>query len=69
VVEPRVIEDAEIERAARELVERYGDQAVTVAGDRVKTLSASTDRRAHDAALRVLSVLERLVAEEERSST
>lgn len=38
-----VIENDDIRRAAEELVERHGDGAITVARERVETLTKSDD--------------------------
>ena len=56
-----MIADIVIQRAATELIERYGDHAITVAEKRVKMLSAGTDQLAMNIALRVLSALESLL--------
>ncbi len=56
-----VVADADIQRAAEELVERYGDSALAVAQNRVETLSTSQDQSEINVALRVLSVAEALL--------
>ena len=56
-----MITDADIERAAREIFDRYGDKAVARARERVEELEKARDHRALDVALRVLSMCERLV--------
>ncbi len=57
-----MIADADIQRAAKELVERHGDNAMTIAREHVAALSAARDQLAVDAALRVVSALEVLLA-------
>ncbi len=52
--------DADIRRAALELVERYGDSALEVAQKRVESLSAAQDQSETNVALRVLSAVEGL---------
>ena len=64
-----MIENDEIERAAAELVERLGDGAITVARERMETLSGSDDPGAHNAALRVLTAVEKLVEAKGRSGS
>ena len=59
-----MIADADIQRAAMELVERYGDNALVIAGEHVAALSAADDQTSMNAALRVVSVLEKLLAGE-----
>ena len=59
-----MIADAEIQRAAKELVERYGDNALAMARENVAALSAADDQAGMNAALRVVSVLENLLAGE-----
>ena len=59
-----VVADADIQRAARERVERYGDSAVTIAQERVDVLSASQDQSEVNVALRVLSAVEALLTGE-----
>ena len=39
----RMIADADIQRAAKELVERYGDNAIAAAKERVEAVSTSKD--------------------------
>ena len=53
-----MISDADIHRAASELVERYGTNAMSVARDRVAEFSANQDQPGVNVALRVLSALE-----------
>ncbi len=60
----RMIADADIRRAAKELVERYGDNAIAAAQERVEALSTSKDRSEVNVALRVLSAVEVLLADE-----
>ena len=60
----RVITDADIQRAAKELVERYGDDTLEIARERIAALSAAHDQLAVDVALRVLSAVETLLARE-----
>lgn len=63
-----MIADIEIQRAADELIERYGSSATSVARERVARLSASADQPAMNIALRVLSALEfRLEGQRPRS--
>ncbi len=57
-----VVADADIQRAARELVERYGDSALAVAQERVEAFSTSQDQSEFNVALRVLSAVETLLA-------
>ncbi len=59
-----MIADADIQRAAKELVERYGDNALVMSGEHVAALSAVGDQAGMNAALRVVSVLENLLAGE-----
>jgi len=61
----RVITDADIQRAAKELVERYGDNAIAAAHERAEALSASQDQSEVNVALRVLSAVEVLLADEQ----
>ena len=58
----RMIADADIQRAATELVERYGDNAMVVAHERVASLSTAQDWSGINIALRVLSSVEVLLA-------
>lgn len=53
--------EADIDRAAKELVERHGSNAVTVARERVDGLSKTHHDSGLDVALRILSACERLV--------
>ncbi len=57
-----VVADADIQRAAKELVERYGDSALAVAQERVEAFSTSQDQSEFNVALRVLSAVETLLA-------
>ncbi len=57
-----VVADADIQRAAKDLVERYGDSALAVAQERVEALSTSQDQSEVNVALRVLSAVETLLA-------
>ncbi len=57
-----VVADADIQRAAEDLVERYGDSALAVAQERVEALSTSQDQSGFNVALRVLSAVEALLA-------
>ncbi len=56
-----VVADADIQRAAKELVERYGDSALAVAQERVEAFSTSQDQSEVNMALRVLSAMETLL--------
>ena len=56
-----MIADIDINRAAKELLERYGDNATSVAQDRITVLSAGKDQSEMNIALRVLSALESLI--------
>lgn len=56
-----MIADTDINRAAHELIERYGNSAMTIAQERIATLSAAHDQSAVDIALRVLTALESLL--------
>ncbi len=60
----RMIADADIQRAAKEFVERYGDNAMAAAHERVEALSTSQDQSVVNVALRVLSAVEVLLADE-----
>ncbi len=60
----RMIADADIQRAAKELVKRYGDNAIAAAQERVEALSTSKDQSEVNVALRVLSAVEVLLAGE-----
>ncbi len=57
-----VVADADIQHAAKQLVERYGDSALAVAQERVEALSNSQDQSEVNVALRVLSAVEFLLA-------
>ncbi len=57
-----VVAGADIQRAASELVERYGDSALAVAQERVEAFSTSQDQSGFNVALRVLSAVETLLA-------
>ena len=57
-----MITDVDIQRAATELVERYGNNALVIAGEHVAALSAADDQAGMNAALRVVSALEELLA-------
>ena len=57
-----VVADAEVQRAAKDLVERYGDSALAVAQERVEALSTSQDQSWLNVALRVLTAVEALLA-------
>ncbi len=59
-----MIADTDIQRAAEELVERYGDNSLTVAQERAKAHSTSQDQSGLNIALRVLSAVETLLASE-----
>ena len=59
-----MIADTDIQRAAEELVERYGDNALTVAQERAKAHSTSQDQSGLNIVLRVLSAVETLLASE-----
>ncbi len=59
-----MIADADIQRAATELVERYGNNAMVVAHERVAGLSTAQDGSRINIALRVLSAVEMLLASE-----
>ncbi len=60
----RMIADADIQRAAKELVEQYGDSALAVSQERVEALSTPQDQSEVNVALRVLSAVEVLLAGE-----
>ncbi len=53
-----MISDADIHRAANELVERYGTNAMSVARERVAGFSGKQDQPGLNVALRILSALE-----------
>lgn len=57
-----MIDDADIQRAARELVERHGDGAVAVARERVEEMTKGREKTGLNEALRVLSAVEVLLA-------
>ena len=57
-----MIADTDIQRAAEELVERHGDNALTIAREHVAALSAANDQAGMNSALRVVSALEVLLA-------
>ncbi len=59
-----MIADTDIQRAAEELVERYGDNALTVAQEHAKAHTTSQDQSELNIALRVLSAVETLLASE-----
>ena len=59
-----MIADTDIQRAAEELVERYGDNALMVAQEHAKAHTTSQDQSALNIALRVLSAVETLLASE-----
>ena len=59
-----MITDADVRRAAEELVERYGDSAMAVAQERVAATSDAQDQSGMNVALRILSALEALLASE-----
>ncbi len=59
-----MIAETDIQRAAEELVERYGDNALNVAQERAKAHSTSQDQSGLNIALRVLSAVETLLASE-----
>ena len=56
-----MIADVDIHRAAQELVERYGDSAMSVVQERITTASQVNDQSGLNLALRVLSALESLL--------
>ena len=56
-----MIADIDIQRAAQELIERYGNSATSVAQDRITALSSGNDQSGMNVALRVLSALESLL--------
>ena len=59
-----MIADADIQRAAKELVERYGDDALEIARERIAAFTAANDQSAVNVNLRVLSAVETLLAGE-----
>ncbi len=60
-----MIADTDIQHAAEELVERYGDNALEIVREHIATFSAAHDQSAVDIALRVLSAVETLLASEQ----
>ncbi len=56
-----MITDVDIIRAAKELLERYGENAASVAQDRVTALADADNQSEMNIALRVLSALEVLI--------
>ena len=56
-----MISEAEVLRAARDLIERRGKYALEAARERVKELERDGDYGAVDTAMRVLSACERLL--------
>ena len=56
-----VVADADVQRAAKELSEWFGNSALAVAREHVDTLSTSQDQSEFNVALRVLSAVEALV--------
>jgi len=56
-------QDEQIQQAARELIARHGSNAVAFASDRVDSVARLGSRPDLDLAYRVLSAVERLVAE------
>ena len=60
-----MIADADIQRAAKELVERYGGNAMAAAQERAEAVSTSQDQSVVNVALRVLSAVEVLLADEQ----
>ncbi len=59
-----MIANADIQRAAKELVERYGDNTLEIVREHIATYTAEHDQSAVDIALRVLSAVETLLASE-----
>ena len=57
-------QDEQIQQAARELIARHGSNAVAFASDRVDSVARLGSRPDLDLAYRVLSAVERLVAEQ-----
>ena len=57
-----MISDTDIQRAAEELVERHGNNALAVAREHVAALTAANDQAGMNGALRVVSALEVLLA-------
>ena len=57
-----MIDDTDIQRAARELVDRHGQEAVAVARERVDELTRGREKAGLNEALRVLSAVETLLA-------
>ena len=64
-----MIPDSDIHHAANELVERYGDNAMSVARDRIAEFSAKPDQSGLNVALRVLSALEILLGSKATGQT
>ncbi len=60
-----MIADTDIQRAAKELVERHGYNALAAAREHVAARTAADDQAGMNAALRVVSVLEALLASEQ----
>ncbi len=56
-----VVADADVQRAAKELSEWFGNSALAVAREHVDALSKSQDQSEFNVALRVLSAVEALV--------
>lgn len=56
-----MIADIVIQRAATELIERYGDHAISVAQTRVRSLSTGNDQLTMNIGSRVLAALESLL--------
>ena len=56
-----VVTDADIQLAAKELSEWFGNSALSVAREHVDALSKSQDQSEFNVALRVLSAVEALV--------
>ena len=60
------IEEADILRAAKELIRRYGDEAVAAAREHVAAISKQPDKSGLNEALRVLSAVEALARDERK---
>lgn len=56
------MKDAEVQHAAEELIRRHGASALAVAREWADELSGSQDQAAFNAALRVLTAVEQLIA-------
>jgi hypothetical protein len=56
-----MVSDADVIRAAREMVDRYGQRALIYANERVEAVVRSGDQPSLSVALRVLTEVERLV--------